>query len=42
MFTFKDFLNLIAGELFTNMTPDRLTNSLQLMICMIGSNPFLS
>lgn len=41
---FKDILNLIAGELFSNngYSPDILMNSLQLMICMITANPFIS
>lgn len=41
---FKDILNLIAGELFasTGYSPDAVINQIQLMICMIGSNPFLS
>lgn len=39
---FKDLLNAVAGEmLFTaNFDVDYLTQQIQLMIVMIGSNPF--
>lgn len=38
--TFKDAMNLLAGELFWNTTPEQFTQNIQMMICMIGSNPF--
>lgn len=43
MLGFKDILNLIAAEWFSNngYSPDILMNSLQMMICMITANPFL-
>lgn len=38
----KDVFNLIIGEMLrgNGYSPDALTNSLQLAICMIGTNPF--
>ena len=40
---FKDILNLIAGELLAGngYAPDVFASQIQLMICMIGSNPFI-
>lgn len=40
---FKDILNLIAGELFSNngYSPNILVGNLQMMICMITANPFI-
>ncbi len=38
--TLKDMFNLLAGELFRNVTPDQFAQNLQMMICMMGSNPF--
>jgi hypothetical protein len=39
--TFNDVMNFAAGELLVNMGGiDRLMQSIQLAIVMIGSNPF--
>ena len=39
---FKDFMNVVVGEMLYihGFNTDRLEQQLQLMIVMIGSNPF--